>query len=331
MQDSGPTKNTRVVITRRGGPEVLRVVEEELADPQPGRVRVRIIATGVAYADVLMRYGLYPVKEKVPFAPGYDIVGVTSAGDRVAALTIHGGYARYLDLAQEELVPVPDSLDPAEAVSLVLNYVTADQMLHREANVKSGDRILVHGAEGGVGTALLELGRLDRLEMFGTASSGKQDLVKSLGATPIDYKTEDFVDRAQSIGGVDAVFDAIGGSNWWRSYRCLRAGGRLVVYGISAAISHNRANRAVAVGSFLSLGIMKAIPDGKSASFYAITTYKEKHPDWFREDLSRLLDLLRRQMIHPVIGERLPLREAARAHQLLESASVTGKIVLMCE
>jgi NADPH:quinone reductase-like Zn-dependent oxidoreductase len=172
--------NSQVVITAQGGPDVLKYVEDDLPVPGPGQVRVKNLASGVAYADVLMRHGLYPGIPPFPFAPGYDIVGDVDAlgsdvaqfsvGQRVAALTMIGGYAQYTLVPAAHLVPVPAQLDPAEAVSLVLNYVTAYQMLHRFANLRESQRLLVHGAAGGVGTAALQLGKIAGLVMFGTAS-----------------------------------------------------------------------------------------------------------------------------------------------------------------
>jgi NADPH2:quinone reductase len=195
-------KNARMVLTGLGGPEVLKCVEEHLPKPGAGEVRVKILAAGIAFADVLMRRGLYPGTPKFPFTPGYDLVGNIDAlgdavsqfviGQRVAALTMIGGYSRYTVVPAGRLVPVPDGLDPAEAVSLVLNYVTAYQMLHRVAKLREGQRVLIHAAAGGVGTAALQLGRLAGLEMFGTASKAKHQLVASLGATPIDYRSESF-------------------------------------------------------------------------------------------------------------------------------------------
>ena len=255
--------------------------------------------------------------------------GVTQwkPGDSVAAIIKTGGYSRYIVLPEPELVKVPAGLDPAEAVSLVLNYTTAYQLIHRVAELRQGESVLIHGAAGGVGTAALQLGSLAGLKMFGTASKPKHDLVASLGGIPIDYRTEDFVQRA---AGVNAVFDPIGGRNWLRSYRALGKGGRFVGYGMSAAIEGGRRNRALAVASFAWLGLAGLMP-GKSARWYNIMTEKKKHPDWFREDLSRLLTMLSEKSISPVVAERLPLREAARAHELLERASVSGKIVLMCQ
>ena len=157
--------------------------------------------------------------------------------------------------------------------------------------------------------------------MFGTASKPKHDLVAALGGIPIDYRTEDFVKRA---AGVDAVFDPIGGRNWLRSYRALGKGGRFVGYGMSAAIEGGRRNMMLAAASFAWLGLVSLLP-GKSARWYNIMTEKKKHPEWFREDLSRLLAMLQEKSISPVVAARLPLREAARAHELLERASVTRK------
>jgi NADPH:quinone reductase-like Zn-dependent oxidoreductase len=330
-------RNTRVVLTALGGPEVLKVVEDVVRDPGANELRIRILACGVAFADVLMRRGLYSGVPELPYSPGYDIVGVVDScgsgvtqwkpGDVVAAITKIGGYSRYIVLPESEAVRVPAGLDPAEAVSLILNYTTAYQLIHRIAKLRRGESVLIHGAAGGVGTAALQLGSLAGLKMFGTASKPKHDLVAKLGGIPIDYRSEDFAQRAS---GVDAVFDPVGGRNWLRSYRTLGKGGRFVGYGMSAAIEGGRTNKLLAAASFAWLGLASLVP-GKSARWYNIMTEKKKHPAWFREDLSRLLAMLQEKSIAPVIAERLPLRDAPRAHELLERASVTGKIVLMCQ
>jgi NADPH2:quinone reductase len=166
-------KNERILITRLGTPDVLQMVVQDLPDPKPGEVRVKILATGVSFADILMRRGLYRPVPPLPYPPGYDIVGVIEtsgsifrAGQNVAALTVTGGYAQYLNIAESELVALPDGLDPAEAVCLILNYVTAWQLLHRAASIGEGARVLVHAAAGGVGTAVLELGRIAGAEVY---------------------------------------------------------------------------------------------------------------------------------------------------------------------
>ena len=212
-------RHTRIVVTHYGGPDVLRVVEEECPEPKNGEVRVRVLAAGVSLPDVMAREGIHPETPPVPFTPGWDLVGVVDRlgdgasgfepGQIVAALPIHGAYAEFVCLPQRELVPVPSGLDAAEAVSLVLNYVTAYQMLHRSAHVRPGQRVLIHGAAGGVGTALLQLGRLAGLEMYGTCSSRSAPAVSDLGGIPIDYQHQDFVKEIHRLTGegVDAVFD----------------------------------------------------------------------------------------------------------------------------
>ncbi len=242
-------KYKHVVITKPGGPNVLQMVEDDLPEPAAQEIRVKIIATGVAFTDVMMREGVYPGVPKLPYSPGYDIVGVVDAvgtgvagsllGQTIVALTVVGGYSEYLCIPERDAVLVPFGIDPVEAVSLVLHYLTAYQMLHRVAQVQAGDRVLIHGAAGGVGTALLELGQLVGLEMYGTDAQVKHPIISALGATPIDYKTEDFVQRIHELttGGVDVVFDSVGGENLHRSYKTLRRGGRLVSYGFLSAFA----------------------------------------------------------------------------------------------
>ena len=332
------SKNTRVVIARLGGPEVLQLVDEDMPTVPDGHVRVKVLATGVAFADVLMRHGLYPDAPQLPFSPGYDIVGEVDVsgpnvtgfqvGQRVAALTMIGGYSRYAVVPAAHLVPVHEGLDSAEAVSLVLNYVTAYQMMHRVAKLSSGQAILIHTAAGGVGTAALQLGNIQGLKMFGTASRPKHDLVRRLGGTPIDYRSEEFLSRVRETipAGIDCVLDPIGGTQWWKSYRCLRRGGSLICFGAQAAVA---GGKGVAALGFALLGLMKALPDGRHASWYNVKKLRDAKPDWFREDLSQLFQLLAVRQIQPVIAGKFPLREAARANELLEKSQGAGKFVLL--
>jgi NADPH2:quinone reductase len=241
-------RHTRIIVTHYGGPDALRVVEEECPEPKDGEVRVRVLAAGVSLPDIMAREGVHPETPPVPFTPGWDLVGVVDLlgdgisgiepGQIVAALPIHGAYAEFVCLPQRELVPVPSGLDAAEAVSLVLNYVTAYQMLHRSAHIRQGQRALIHGAAGGVGTALLQLGRLAGLEMYGTCSSRGASAVSDLGGIPIDYRDQDYVKEIHRLTseGVDAVFDPIGGAHLWHSREALRPGGRVVGYGNTTSL-----------------------------------------------------------------------------------------------
>ena len=257
-------RHTRIIVTRYGGPDALQVIEEERPEPKQGEVRVRVLAAGVSLPDVMMREGIHPETPPVPFTPGWDLVGVVDRlgtgvyglepGELIAALPISGAYAEFVCLPQRELVPVPAGLDPAEAVSLVLNYVTAYQMLHRSANVKPGQRVLIHGASGGVGTALLQLGHLAVLEMYGTCSSRGASVVSRLGAVPIDYQQLDFVEEIQRLtgAGVDVVFESLGGSHIWRSRKALRSGERsspMVSLRRCAAVDRHRVAKGVVIAS----------------------------------------------------------------------------------
>ena len=326
-------KYRSVVITRKGPPEVLQVVENDLREPMPGEARIKIQATGVGRTDVVMRYSHYLYAPKIPFAPGYEIVGIVDAvgagvsrvavGDRVAALTVYGGYAEYIYRNADDLVHVPAALDPAEAVTLILNYVTAYQMLHRTATVQAGHKVLMTGASGGVGTALLQLGQLAGLKMYGTASHVKQRLVQEAGAVPIDYNTQDLVDfiRKADPGGLDFVFEGLGGSYIRRGFFVLRRGGKLVAYGNTGFIELLR--------DLVQLQLLHWLPNGKSGKFYGITALYRKDKTPFLEDLPILFQLLAERKLQPVIGERFPLMEAAKANTLLESGKASGKIVLL--
>jgi len=343
----------RVVISRLGGPEVLEVREEELPGPGLGEVRVRILATGVSLPDLMMREGVHPEAPRPPFTPGWDLVGVVDKlgvgahalepGQMVAALPITGGYAEFICLPQEELVAVPAGLDPAEALVMVFNFVTAYQMIRRTARVRPGQRVLIHAAAGGIGTALLQLGALVDLEMYGTASAAKGELVSGLGATPIDYHNVDFAEEILRLtgDGVDVVFDGICSTDYLRrSFKSLRPGGKVVAYGGTSTLrggrlaSGRRHRRLRRLQYLATLGVPMAasylVPANKRITTYSIQWLKRLRPAWYREDLSALFELLRQGKIKPIIAERIPLDEVARAHELLGRGAVTGKIVLLC-
>jgi NADPH2:quinone reductase len=254
-------------------------------------------------------------------------------------MPIHGAYAEFICLPERELVPVPSGLDPAEAVSLVLNYVTAHQMLHRSAKVESGQRVLIHGAAGGVGTALLQLGRLAGLQMYGSCSPRGASAVSELGATPIDYRLPDFEEEIRRLtdGGVNAVFDPIGGAHLWRSRKALRSRGTVVGYGLVTSIRGEgltsgrpgRRRRYRGTAAFaLYIAASRLLPSRKRVVPYSIQTLKRLKPEWFRQDLLSLLDLLQMKRIKPLVAQRFPLAQARQAHELLGRGGVVGKIVL---
>jgi NADPH2:quinone reductase len=343
-------KHTRIVVEKYGGPEELRVLEEDRPEPGSGEVQVRVLAAGVSLPDLMAREGIHPETPPVPFTPGWDLVGVVEQpgdgvtgiepGRMVAAMPISGAYTEYICLPERELVPVPSGLDPGEAVSLILNYITAYQMMHYCVKVRPGQRVLIHGAGGGVGTALLQLGRLAGLEMYGTCSTRGSPVVSDLGGTPIDYQQQDFVNEIQRLTGegVDVVFDGIGGSHIWRSRKVLRPGGRVVAYGLTSSLRggrlasgrSGRRNRWQGIRIFaLYIAGGWLLPGRKRVVPYSIQWLKRLKPVMFRQDLVTLFELLQQKKIKPLIAQRFHLAEARQAHELLGKGGVTGKIVLV--
>lgn len=342
-------RHKRIVVTHYGGPEVITLVDEAAPVPKAGEARLKVVAAGVSLPDILAREGVHPETPRVPYTPGWDLVGTIDqlgagvtgfeADQTVAAMPISGCYSQYVCVPQRKLVSVPAGLDAAEAVAVVLNYTTAYQMLHRSAKAHAGQRMLIHGAAGGVGSAMLQLAKLAGVEMYGTCSAKGAAVVWELGGTPIDYKSVDFVKEVRRLtgDGVDVVFDGIGGNNLWRSRDALREGGRVVSYGFQSKMLAGRmavrsegrhpVRESAELGSFILRNWF--MPGRKSMVPYSIQWFMRFKPEWFRQDLSALLDLLEEGKIKPLIAQRLPLEEARHAHELLGAGGVLGKIVLL--
>ncbi len=354
----------RVVVDRFGGPEVVRVIDDQVPRPGPGEVRVRVLAAGVSYTDAMLRAGSYLGVPKPPFTPGYELVGVVEelgpgcsslrVGGRIGTLTVWGADAERVCVLEANAVEVPEVLDPAEVMSLLFTHMTAYQLLHRTARVKRGESLLVHGAAGRVGSAVLELGAVAGLRMYGTASDRDLAVVERLGATFIDYRNEDFLVQVRELTdgeGVDVVLDGFGGTLSVRSFRALRRGGRLVLYGHSGTVAHGRRSWPGWLNWYATtatVSVWGLLSPGRRVLVYRIQRLREGHqwvpvaarralpvgggprnPEWFREDFCALLELLRAGKIHPVVAERLPLSEARRAHELLERSADKGKLVLV--
>jgi NADPH:quinone reductase-like Zn-dependent oxidoreductase len=320
-----------IIVSRRGGPEVLEIIENDLRAPSAREARIRILATPVCQDDIAVRVGNRPFLAKTPFVPGYSILGMVDAigegvtnvavGDRVVALTNFGGYAEYIFLGEDQLVHVPATLDPAEAVVLVLNYLVAYQILHRVVKAKLGEKALLVGASGGVGTAFLQLGKLADLKLYGLASPSKHNVLIQYGATPIDYHTQNFVDVIRQLEpeGLDYLFNGLGEEYFAPGMAVLRRGGALVHYGGPQSFSR-----------FLLLLVefvfFNLLPNGKTIKGYG--THR-LGVDLFEEDWTKLFKLLEEGKIKPIIAEKFPILEAAKANVLLESGEVSGNVVLL--
>jgi NADPH:quinone reductase len=326
-----------MMIEKPGGPEVLAGVDLPIAEPGPGELRVRVCACGIGATDLTMLGGKYAFAPKLPIVGGYEIAGRVEAlgdgvqgfrvGQRVAALTVYGGFAERLLRGAEHFVPVPDEVSDVEAAAVILNYVSAWQMIHRIAKTQPGASALVTGAGGGVGTALLQLLRLAGARTYGAASLRKHALVASLGATPIDHRSAsvDRLVRAQEAAGVDLAFDALGGENITKCVRAVRRGGTVTGYGFMAVegrLAQARMFFDVFVGSRLR---------GRRGHFYGISLWYRRDKKAFLEDLPKIFDLVAQRKIKPVIAATFPLDQARAALELLATGTVEGKIVLTCD
>jgi NADPH2:quinone reductase len=326
-----------VMLTRKGSPkalDVLEVVNLPVQEPAPGQIRVRVRAAGVGSTDFNVVSGTYLFAPKIPFVPGYEIAAVVDAlgpgvegfkvGQRVAALTVYGGFGEMLVREAEHFVPIPDGVSDRDAAAVILNYVTAYQAIHRVGKAMAGQTALVTGAAGGVGTAALQLLRLAGVKTYGSASAGKHDTLRALGAVPIDYRAGrlDRLVRAVEPNGVDLVLDGIGGPMIGPCIGALRRGGRLVAYGFMAA-----SGPLSTVAMFANIFAGSRLR-GRLGSFYGITALYRKDPAPFQADLPKIFSLLAEKKIDPMIAKTFPLLEARRALELLAGGAVEGKIVL---
>ncbi|MFD4596639.1 medium chain dehydrogenase/reductase family protein [Streptomyces sp. NPDC058464] len=343
--NTGNAQLIEIVLPGVVEPEGLRVERREIPAPAAGQIVVRVEATGVSFAEQQMRRGRYYDQPPFPFVPGYDLVGTVLTagagvepglvGKRVASLVKVGGWASHVVLDAADAVQVPAGVGAAEAETLVVNGITAWQMLHRKARVRSGGTILVHGANGGVGTVLVQLARAAGLQVIGTASVRHHDALRELGVTPVDYRTEDVPGRVRELapGGVDAVFDHLGGRSVVDSWRLLAPGGTLVAYG-SATTRDDSGSKQLPVLKILGrVWLWNALPNGRHAYFFNVWEGRALGKDRFRArlnaDLTQVFQALQRGEVTARIAARLPLTQAAEALRLAESGTVAGKVVLV--
>ena len=330
-------RNRVIQLGRFGDADGLQLVDAPMPKAGHGEVRVRVLASSLNYTDVLIRRHLYPqtARRRPPFTLGYDVVGEIdqvgdgvrdfAVGDRVADMTVVGSNASYRTLRADDLTRVPPGVDPAEAATLILSWMTAYQLLHRAARVHPGQRVLVHGAAGAVGQALLVLGRQAGLDVWGAARGEHAALIRTLGAIPIDYQREDFADVV--AGGFDIVIDGIGEDGYRRSFAALKPGGLLLAIGFSAGVQARQGMRAMLM-AIARIYLWRFLPGGKHARFYSINAMRLRHPAWFRQDLEHLFGLLATHAIRPQVAARIPFEEVVDAHRRIEAGGLEGKLVL---
>jgi NADPH:quinone reductase-like Zn-dependent oxidoreductase len=324
----------KVVITAFGDESKLAVIEADLPEPAEGEVQLEVEYSIVSGSDVNMRRGTYPFQQKAPLTPGYSVLGTVAVngtgcsqfqvGEQVACLSKYEGQAERINLPERFLVPVPEGIDRKAAVALVLDWVTAYQMLHRSAHVRAGQKLFVHGLSGGVGSALVSLGRLAGAEVFGTAAPGKHEDLRGLGATPFDYSDKTWMGAMRALGGVDAVFDPLGFESFNDSYAVLRKGGILVGYGMNLPALKKTPRKAVLPVVVKLFARNLAFWTGKRTTFYGLTR-TSKH---FKPDLEALFGLLHDGKIMVPIKATFPLEEIQAAHREYARSAGLGSIIL---
>lgn len=344
---AGADTMTEVVLPGLVEPAGLRLHQRPLPTPEKGQALIRVEASGVSFAEQAMRRGRYPGQPKFPFTPGYDLVGTvvavgpgpvdngTLVGTRVAAVTKTGGWATHAVVAVADLVPVPAGLDSAQVEALLVNGITAHQMLYRSARVKPGQTILVHGASGGVGGVLVQLARHNGIRVLGTAAPRNHELLRSYGAEPIDYHDPDLPGRVRELApaGVDAVFDHLGLDSVRTSFPLLAPGGMLVAYGAAAGLDDDSSMMLMFMATLARVYSWKVLPNKRRATFYnfwaghtvSLRSFRKRQCD----DLTAVLQLLREGAIAPRIAATFPLTEASAALELAESRTTSGKVILV--
>ncbi|MFJ3440516.1 medium chain dehydrogenase/reductase family protein [Streptomyces sp. NPDC086081] len=338
-------ERVEVVLPGEVEPEGLEIRRGSVPVPGPGRLLVRTEATGVSFAEQQMRRGRYYDQPPFPFVPGYDLVGTVLAtgegvapelaGTRVAALVKVGGWASHVLVDAADVVPVPEGIGAAEAETLVVNGITAWQMLHRKARVRAGQTVVVHGANGGVGSVLVQLALAAGARVIGTASARHHEALRAQGVVPVDYRAPGLAARLRALapGGVDAVFDHVGGSGIVDSWRLLAPGGTLVSYGSASTRDAEGSKQWPVLKLLVRVWLWNALPNRRRARFFNIWAGRALAKDRFRSrlraDLGQVFAALQRGEVTARIAAQLPLTRVADAVRLAESGTVSGKVVLI--
>ncbi len=336
----------QVWITRVGPPEVLQLREAPDPVPAPGELRIRVKASGINFADIMARLGLYQDAPKLPAVVGYEVAGDVDAvgagvrrtvGEKVMALPHFGGYSDVVCVPEGQVMPLPEGMTYDEGAAIPVNYLTAYQMLIQMGALKEGERVLVHSAAGGVGLAAIDLCTMYGAEIYGTASSAKHDLLSARGVRhPIDYRSQDYereVLRLTNGRGVHLVLDAMGGEHWKKGYRCLAPTGRLVMFGLSSAATGKSRSlwslvRTLAQTPFFSFSPPKLINDNKAligVNLGHLWNEREMLLDW----LQRILTWYREGKVRPTVGARFAFDRAAEAHHYIQDRRNVGKVILV--
>jgi NADPH:quinone reductase-like Zn-dependent oxidoreductase len=338
-----------VVLTGHGGPEVLQVQERPDPTVGPGEARIAVKAAGINFADTMARVGLYPDAPKPPCVLGYEVAGEIesvgegveslSVGDRVMAGTRFGGQASMVTVPADQVVPLPERFSFEQGAAFPVNYATAYAALVIMGGLRAGERVLIHGAGGGVGISAIQIARSRGAEIFGTASASKHDAIRAQGVDhPIDYRSQDFEQEVRRITGgegVDVIIDATGPTSFRKDYRLLREGGRLIMYGLSEASTGTGRSIPKLAKSLMSMPLatmpwwksLQIMNENKGVFGLNMLAWQD------REGLARVLEPLSAELesgsIEPVVAEAFPFDRAGDAHSFIGERRNIGKVVLV--
>jgi NADPH:quinone reductase-like Zn-dependent oxidoreductase len=327
-----------VVITKHGGPEVLKV--EEQPDPElgPGEVRIDVAAAGINFADVMARMGLYPDAPKTPCVVGYEVAGTVlelgqgvtglNHGERVLAGTQFGGYASQVVAPSSDVIPLPDALSFEQGAAIPVNYGTAWAALIGYGSLRPGERVLIHSAGGGVGIAATQIANRVGAEVYGTASPGKHERIKEVGCEhAVDYTQSGW---ESGLPKFDVILDAVAGKSFRTSYSLLRPGGRMVAFGASALVTGQRRNLATALRTVLRMprfNLIKQMSESKAViGLNMLTLWKDRGTlePW----IAPLREMLDDGTVKPVVAGDFSFEEAGAAQSMITERRNVGKVVL---
>lgn len=321
-----------IQITQTGTPEVLKYIDVPTPTPQKGEVLIKIESIGMNYGDIALRKGLYP--QELPFIPGMEYSGTIETigagvnhnlgiGQSVVGFTLKNAYAEYITAPADSIIPIPDDIDKDKAAAFPVTYLTAYHLLHTVAHIEGGETILSYAAAGGVGTAINQLAQLAGAEVIGlTSTTEKIRYLKEQGVDKvINYKTEDVVQRVKDLTdgrGVDVVLNSLAGDTLSRDFEILAPLGQIFCYGFTNGPLTGDLTEVLNSDMMSSKGIRG----------FALFTVMESRPQLMAESIAKVTQFLLEDKITPQIYDRIPLSEAARAHQIMEEGKVCGKLIL---
>lgn len=338
-----------MVVRRYGPPEVFESQQVPDLQPRPGEVLIRVKAIGVNFADLLQRMGVYPGVPKPPFIPGMEIAGIVERtaeggkaaegaplrpGEAVAAISGLNGYAEWIAVPAHQAFRLPSGMPFEDAAAMPVNYLTAYHSIVTMGNLQTGDRLLIHGAAGGVGVAAVQIARARGLVVFGTAGPAKQEYLRKLGVDhPIDHEKTDFVQAVRKFApdGIEMVMDPIGGKSFSRSRKCLGPTGRLVIFGFSASVgSDGKRNWPKTIAAFAQTPIfhpLKLMSENLAVIGVSLGHLQARGSLLHRE-IDEIFKLYAAGKVKPMIGKSFPLAQAAAAHQYIQERKNIGKVIL---